>query len=61
MLALLSNALIGAAMVGSIGAGVPLFWIANQDGSAAGRTLGIILVLAPLAVAGYLTAGNHWF
>jgi hypothetical protein len=61
MLALLCNVLIVVIMTGTIGGGVALFWIASQDGSPTGRTLGAILVVATLAAAGYLTAANLWF
>ena len=61
VLALLCNLLIGAAMTGIVVAGVALFWIAKQDGSAAGRNLGILLVLATITTAGILTAFNLWF
>jgi hypothetical protein len=61
MLALLCNVLIGATMAGTIAAGVALFWIARQDGSAIGRNLGLLLVLATVSTAGYLIVFNHWF
>jgi hypothetical protein len=61
MLALLCNALIGGAMIGIVVAGVALFWIAKQDGSAGGRNLGILLILAALTTAAYFTVFNLWF
>jgi hypothetical protein len=61
VLALLCNVLIGAAMTGIVVAGAALFWIAKQDGSAAGRNLGILLVLAAITTAGFITLFNLWF
>jgi hypothetical protein len=61
MWALLCNVVIGAVMTGIVVAGVALFWIAKQDGSAGGRNLGILLILATITTAGYLTVFNLWF
>jgi hypothetical protein len=61
MLALLCNILIGAAMTGVFVAGVALFWIAKQDGSAGGRNFGILLVLATITTIAYLTIFSRWF
>jgi hypothetical protein len=61
MLALLCDVIIAMIMIGTIVGGVALFWIARQDGSALGRTLGVLLVVAAVATAGYLTVSNRWF
>jgi hypothetical protein len=60
MLALAGNILIGLVLGGTVAAGGALFWIARQDGSPQGKTLGILLLIAAALTSAYLIIGDHW-
>jgi hypothetical protein len=60
MLAFMGNVLFGLAIAGAIVGGGVLFWIARQDGSIQGRTLGVLIPVAAILTAGYLTFFHRW-
>lgn len=58
MLGILCNVLIALAMIWTMGVGVAQFLNSRLDGSAAGRAVGVLIVLAIAITAGYLTVSN---
>jgi hypothetical protein len=60
MLAAVLNILIGLAIAGAMLGGLALFWIARQDGSRLGSTLGVLFPILAIFATIYLTMGHHW-
>ncbi len=55
------NLLLISALVALIGFGGALYWIARQDDSKTGRTMGVFAIAGGASIALYVALGRHWF
>ncbi len=55
------NLVLIAALLGLAALGTALFWIARQDDSRAGRTIGMGSITLVIFAGLYVLLGRHWF